>query len=506
MNSLTCKKVEVRFWLLVLGILILLNIPTITGLASFQSEAYVEVFADQDWQNTGVLVQPGDTLTIQYVSGKWSPWPGGYYDGEGSGGDPYCSCNVMMNVSHAGLIGRIGDGVPFFVGNDLTIMSTETGYLYLGINDSVRDDNSGSITVRVQVTPSAPPPPTNTWTPIPPTPTNTWTPVPQTPTNTPSPLPEEVKLVVTGFQIEPESPMAFERAKITLIIENQGGTPYSEPFWNYTGQVILRDSNGQMVEDPHDFSKDNSSSIIPVGTQMPLKWQLTINTYFWHWGENGTIEVLIFPADKIIDSFVTIQPISIKANDTELGRCGAFITRKIASVLPSGNAKAFLDGVASSEKLFTCKDIPCAASAIGKLILKYISNIGDIIVKIAGVFDLDGAKECAVRWIWVQELVKEFTRQGVFINMQVVHSPALILVTDQEGRRAGFLDNEQVLEEIQDSRAVTENESRIILFPVTGNTTTTLKGIGDGTMTITIINNNASLGKEITFSIMDGKN
>lgn len=111
----------------------------------------IEVRADQAWHNTGVVLQPGDLLVIRYVSGLWSPWPGGTYDAIGSGGDPNCGCNVLKGVSHAALIGKIGEGNPFFVGANFHHRVGEAGILYLGINDTRTTDNSGSLFIEVEV-------------------------------------------------------------------------------------------------------------------------------------------------------------------------------------------------------------------------------------------------------------------------------------------------------------------------------------------------------------------
>jgi hypothetical protein len=108
-----------------------------------------EVFANRGWQDTGVKVRPGKTLTVLYISGLWSPWAGGEYDGIGSGGDPKCSCNVLAGVSHAALIGKIGDSNPFLVGNTFTQTMGESGDLLLGINDTQVGDNSGSLKVEI---------------------------------------------------------------------------------------------------------------------------------------------------------------------------------------------------------------------------------------------------------------------------------------------------------------------------------------------------------------------
>lgn len=112
----------------------------------------VEVFADRPWTDTGVSVRPGDRLSIEYESGLWSPWPQGAYDALGFGGDPRCDCNVLAGASHAALIGKIDHGRPFLVGNDFSQPVGQAGRLYLGINDTRLEDNSGSLTVRIRVT------------------------------------------------------------------------------------------------------------------------------------------------------------------------------------------------------------------------------------------------------------------------------------------------------------------------------------------------------------------
>jgi len=108
-----------------------------------------DVYANKGWQGTGVKISTGEKLTILYISGLWSPWAGGQYDGIGSGGDPKCGCNVIMGVSHAALIGKIGDSNPFLVGNSFTQRMGENGELFLGINDSQYGDNSGSLTLEI---------------------------------------------------------------------------------------------------------------------------------------------------------------------------------------------------------------------------------------------------------------------------------------------------------------------------------------------------------------------
>lgn len=116
-----------------------------------KSEVQIKVFADRPWTDTGVSVRLGDRLSIEYESGLWSPWPQGAYDALGFGGDPRCDCNVLAGASHAALIGKIDGGRPFLVGNDFSQPVGQAGRLYLGINDTRLEDNSGSLTVRIRI-------------------------------------------------------------------------------------------------------------------------------------------------------------------------------------------------------------------------------------------------------------------------------------------------------------------------------------------------------------------
>jgi hypothetical protein len=120
-------------------------------LGGSRNAEIIKVEAKEGWNNTHIKVETGDILTITYVSGRWSPWSGEGFDAIGSGGDPRCRCNVMEGVSHAALIGRIGDNEPFLVGERYHHSIGESGILYLGINDVDIYDNSGRLQVRVEI-------------------------------------------------------------------------------------------------------------------------------------------------------------------------------------------------------------------------------------------------------------------------------------------------------------------------------------------------------------------
>ena len=57
----------------------------------------------------------------------------------------------MPNAPVGGMVARFGDSEPVFVGQSRTFRATRGGRLYLGVNDSYFDDNTGQFNVTVDV-------------------------------------------------------------------------------------------------------------------------------------------------------------------------------------------------------------------------------------------------------------------------------------------------------------------------------------------------------------------
>ena len=105
----------------------------------FPSQA-VTVAANQTWHSTGITVDGDLGVTIAYQTGMWQVDDDGVdYDANGnpmydasSSGAPLPGCAV------GGLIGRIGTGHPFWVGDGPTVVPKgESGPLELVINDDL---------------------------------------------------------------------------------------------------------------------------------------------------------------------------------------------------------------------------------------------------------------------------------------------------------------------------------------------------------------------------------
>ena len=109
----------------------------------------VTVPADHAWTDTGVDVDAGDVVTVtstgEIVHDTSQP------EAVGPDGDSRTELriyNVVEDVNHAALIGRIGDDAApvFLVGASTQFIADRSGILYLGINDAGPGNNTGSFT------------------------------------------------------------------------------------------------------------------------------------------------------------------------------------------------------------------------------------------------------------------------------------------------------------------------------------------------------------------------
>ena len=112
-------------------------------------ERQVTVSAREAWTDTGIEVRNGQQIYIQ-ASGevRWGP---SRRDGAaGERNSPYNANRPLPDRPGAALIGRIGERDVFFIGADEGPFRVRgNGRLFLGINDDVLTDNSGSLRVTV---------------------------------------------------------------------------------------------------------------------------------------------------------------------------------------------------------------------------------------------------------------------------------------------------------------------------------------------------------------------
>lgn len=114
----------------------------------------VIVRATERWTSTGIHVREGEVVridsagTVQLSADlEDTSSPGGAGSGRRAPSAP------MPDRPAGGLIARIGDRPPLFVGADRTLRANATGELYLGVNDDHLSDNRGEFRVKVEVPP-----------------------------------------------------------------------------------------------------------------------------------------------------------------------------------------------------------------------------------------------------------------------------------------------------------------------------------------------------------------
>jgi hypothetical protein len=112
-------------------------------------EREVGVQARDAWTRTGIDVNSGQPLYFDARGEiRWGPDRKDGPDGERN--SPRNPNRPIPNRNAAALIGRIGNGDPFFIGGDRgEFRARDSGPLYLGINDDFLQDNSGAFRVMI---------------------------------------------------------------------------------------------------------------------------------------------------------------------------------------------------------------------------------------------------------------------------------------------------------------------------------------------------------------------
>ena len=123
-----------------------------TGIAATPAvPGAITVQANQPWTSTGKTVRRGQTLTFQTTGEvQLSTDAEDIANADGAKKGRYATNAPMKQVLAGALIGRIGNGAPFAIGNQTTIVAPASGVLFLGVNDDGFDDNKGNFQVIVK--------------------------------------------------------------------------------------------------------------------------------------------------------------------------------------------------------------------------------------------------------------------------------------------------------------------------------------------------------------------
>ena len=131
-------------------------VPAATGTTGNQPGApasgsgrTIQVSAQRQWTPTGIVVRRGEVIQfsssgevrLSADANDTSRVPGR----EGRRGANYTLASTLGGA----LIGRVGNGQPFGIGDQASVPMPAAGELFLGVNDDVFTDNSGEFTVTV---------------------------------------------------------------------------------------------------------------------------------------------------------------------------------------------------------------------------------------------------------------------------------------------------------------------------------------------------------------------
>jgi hypothetical protein len=109
----------------------------------------ITVQANQAWTSTGITVRRGQTITFQ-TSGQVQLSDDANDIATADGARRYAANAPLRQVPAGALIGRIGNGTPFAIGSQTSIVAPASGLLFLGINDDGFGDNRGNYQVVVR--------------------------------------------------------------------------------------------------------------------------------------------------------------------------------------------------------------------------------------------------------------------------------------------------------------------------------------------------------------------
>jgi len=135
-------------------------LPTLTSMSALTPRVSgpfsveFKVQSTQERNDTGLQIDRGQAVTIEFVKGSWRAGPLPTWPPVGPSGDPQTPSKETFPVRDRpimSLVAGIGDQPAFWVGQRIHFESPVSGPLWLGANDDRFDDNHGSLTIRITI-------------------------------------------------------------------------------------------------------------------------------------------------------------------------------------------------------------------------------------------------------------------------------------------------------------------------------------------------------------------
>jgi hypothetical protein len=110
----------------------------------------LSVPANAGWVNTGITVRQGQTVLFDTEGEvRLSSDPADVASAAGSKTGRRARNAPLPGTLAGALIGRIGNGQPFGIGNQTSIPAPASGMLFLAVNDDAQGDNTGEFRVTI---------------------------------------------------------------------------------------------------------------------------------------------------------------------------------------------------------------------------------------------------------------------------------------------------------------------------------------------------------------------
>ena len=111
----------------------------------------ITIAANQPWTSTGITVRKGQTVYLTTTGEiQLSDDVNDIATANGAKSGRMAGSGQVRAVPAGALIGKIGNGTPFGVGTQTTIVAPAAGLLFLGVNDDGFADNKGNYQVIVR--------------------------------------------------------------------------------------------------------------------------------------------------------------------------------------------------------------------------------------------------------------------------------------------------------------------------------------------------------------------
>lgn len=205
---------------------------------------------------------------------------------------------------------------------------------------------------------------------------------------------------------------------------------------------------------------------------------------------------------------VTLDPFQV------ISGCSDFISKKIGAVLPvvgstqdiaelvkvTGKASVIAADCKENLQCTSLRMIQETARVAAELMVKESMPLTKILFLFGDLLDPAGKKECDMLSKFVIELVKDLSIQGLNLSATAVHSSATILITDQQGRRSGFVSDGSMVEEIPDSKAILTGEDKYVFVPSGSVTRVTIQGVGAGGIALDMVHRISNFVVDFSFN------